>query len=181
MKRRKLALFLLLVLAASPSIAAAEGVVSKDQFTAAYEDADNAVTKNRITNSFLTLGATIGIPAGLNAHASFYLWRFVLRGSGMFFHKDLLGAQADAGFSFLNGPRLRHSVSFVGGYTKRNPLLTLNANAAETVRSASYIGATYDLFIDGFFLQTGLGYPLSGKLSSPLLIFQVGYLFYFPQ
>lgn len=157
---------------------------SKNVFEEAYSEADTAVGKNRLTNSFFALGATVGIPAGINAHASLYLWRFVLRGSGMFYNKDFLGVQADVGFSFLNGSRLRHSVSFVGGYTKRNPLFALGSNSTaltETIRSASFLGGAYELFLDGFFLQTGLGFNLSGELTNPLLIFQAGYLFYFPQ
>lgn len=156
-----------------------------DKFTEAYKAADEAVSRNRVTNSFFALGPTVGLPSGLNAHASLYLWRFVVRGSGMFYGTDFMGGQADLGFSFLNGSRVRHSLSFVGGYMRRMPLMALDSAFPDSrtgvVQSGTYLGGTYDLFMDGFFVQGGVGWGVSGELKNPVLLFQAGYLFYFPQ
>lgn len=174
----------MILLAFLPATIFAATETKKDQFTAAYADADEAVERNRVTNSFFALGATVGEPAGLNAHAAFYMWRFVIRGSGMFYGTNALGIQGDVGFSFLNGARVRHSVSFVAGYMRRNPLFALDPNFPDdktaSLQTGTYLGGAYELFMDGFFLQAGVGSSIAGELKNPVLIFQAGYLFYFP-
>ncbi|MBV6492386.1 MAG: hypothetical protein LDLANPLL_00379 [Turneriella sp.] len=150
---------------------------ASDKFTQAYQDADEAVERNRVTNSFFAIGPTVGLPAGLNAHASLYLWRFVVHGVGMFYSPDFMGAQGGVGFSFLNGARIRHSVSLVGGFMRRNPILSTSSMA--TIQDATYAGVAYEFFADGFFVQVGLAHGLSGNMANPILIFQTGYLFSF--
>ncbi|HMV79698.1 MAG TPA: hypothetical protein PL048_16400 [Leptospiraceae bacterium] len=44
--------------------------------------------------------------------------------------------------------------------------------------SQNYIGLTYDVYLDGFFLQLGAGYG-QGSYRNPQLLIQVGYLFDF--
>lgn len=163
---------------------AKEGEAKPDKFTDAYKEADEAVERNRVTNSFFALGATIGEPASLNAHAAFYMWRFIVRGSGMFYGPNAMGIQGDLGFSFLNGARVRHSVSFVAGYARRNPLFVgLDPNfpndKTAVLQTGTYLGVAYELFMDGFFVQAGVGNNMGGEMKSPILIFQAGYLFAF--
>ncbi|HRP68476.1 MAG TPA: hypothetical protein PLY93_03005 [Turneriella sp.] len=157
--------------------AAEASQVASDKFTQASQDAGEAVERNRVTNSFFAIGPTIGSPAGLNAHASLYLWRFVVHGSGMFYSPDFMGTQGGVGFSFLNGARIRHSVSFVGGFMRRNPVFVNSLGGV--VQDAAYAGGAYEFFADGFFLQVGLAHGLSGSMANPILIFQTGYLFSF--
>ena len=156
-----------------------------DKFAQAHQDAEEAINRNRLTNSFFAIGPTIGLPSGLNLNASLYLWRFVVRGSGMFYGSDFMGGQADVGFSLFNGARIRHSVSLVGGYMRRKPLFALDSalpdNKTGISQESTYIGGAYELFMDGFFLQVGVGRAMSDELKNPMLIFQAGYLFYFPQ
>lgn len=156
-----------------------------DKFAEAYANADEAIERNRLTNTFFAIGPTVGLPSGLNLNASLYLWRFVVRGSGMFYGSDFMGGQADFGFSLFNGARIRHSVSFVGGYMKRTPLFALDSafpdNKTGVSQATTYLGGAYELFMDGFFLQAGVGRAMSDELKNPMLIFQAGYLFYFPQ
>lgn len=155
-----------------------------DKFAQAYKDADEAVERNRLTNSFFAIGPTIGLPSGLNVNASLYLWRFIVRGSGMFYGTDFMGGQGDFGFSLFNGARIRHSLSFVGGYMRRKPLFALDSsfpdNKTGVSQVSTYVGGTYDLFMDGYFLQGGVGWALANEVKNPMLIFQAGYLFQFP-
>lgn len=156
-----------------------------DKFAEAYKAADEAIERNRLTNSFFAIGPTVGLPSGLNIHAQLHLWRFIFRGSGMFYGSDFMGYQGDFGFSLFNGVRVRHSLSFVGGYMKRTPLFALDSafpdNKTGVSQATGYFGGTYELFMDGFFLQAGVGKAMSDELKNPMLIFQAGYLFYFPQ
>lgn len=156
-----------------------------DKFAEAYKAADEAIERNRLTNSFFAIGPTVGLPSGLNLHAQLHLWRFIFRGSGMFYGSDFMGYQGDFGFSLFNGVRVRHSLSFVGGYMKRLPLFALDPafpdNKTGVSQATAYFGGAYELFMDGFFLQAGIGKAMSDELKNPMLIFQAGYLFYFPQ
>lgn len=177
--------FMICFISAGIFAQAKEGEAKTDKFSEAYKDSDEAIERNRDTNSFFAIGATVGQPASLNAHAAFYMWRLVVRGSGMYYGENALGIQGDIGFSFLMGPRVRHTLSFVGGYTRRNPLFILDPNFPD-VKTASlltgtYLGGAYELFMDGFFVQAGIGNNMGGEMKSPILIFQAGYLFYFPQ
>jgi hypothetical protein len=164
---------------------AKEGEAKTDKFAEAYKEADAAIERNLLTNSFFAIGPTVGLPSGLNVNAQLHLWRFILRGSGMFYGSDFMGFQGDVGFSLFNGVRVRHSVSFVGGYMKRVPLFALDSafpdNKTGVSQSSGYFGGTYDLFMDGFFLQIGGGKALSDEMKNPMLIFQAGYLFTFPR
>lgn len=158
--------------------------VKTDKFAQAYSDAEESINRNRLTNSFFAIGPTIGLPSGLNLNASLYLWRFVVRGSGMFYGSDFMGGQADVGFSVFNGARIRHSISFVGGYMRRKPLFALDSafpdNKTGVSQESTYLGGAYELFMDGFFLQVGVGRALGDEVKNPMLIFQAGYLFAFP-
>ena len=162
-----------------------EAEAKTDKFAEAYKNADEAIERNLLTNSFFAIGPTVGLPSGLNVNAQLHLWRFILRGSGMFYGSDFMGFQGDVGFSLFNGDRIRHSVSFVGGYMKRVPLFALDSafpdDKTGVSQSSAYFGGSYDLFMDGFFLQIGGGKALSGELKNPMLIFQAGYLFTFPR
>jgi len=179
-KKSVIILFLLTAHVGAQTVATPE---KKDQFSSAQEDAKDAVEKNRETNSFIAIGPTIGGPAGLNANLSFYLWRLILRGSAGFYGTAWYGFQGDVGFSFLNAARIRHSVSFVGGLSRHKPLLALDASNPDArtgvQREQPFFGATYDLYMSGFFLQIGASWG-TGNLNNPGLIFQSGYLFSFP-
>ncbi len=156
-----------------------------DKFAQAYKDADEAIDRNLLTNSFFAIGPTVGLPSGLNVHAQLHLWRFILRGSGMFYGSNFMGFQGDVGFSLFNGDRIRHSLSFVGGYMKRNPLFALDPALPDdktgVSQASGYIGGAYELFMDGFFFQGGVGRAMSDEMKNPVLIFQAGYLFTFPR
>ncbi len=182
-------LFFLLGLNAAYAQDAATGTAGpatdkSDKFAEAYAAADDAINRNRLTNSFFAIGPTVGLPSGLNLNASLYLWRFIVRGSGMFYGSDFMGGQADFGFSMFNGTRIRHSVSFVGGYMRRTPLFALDSafpdNKTGVSQSGTYLGGAYELFMAGFFLQGGVGRALGDEVKNPVLIFQAGYLFQFP-
>jgi len=185
MKRLTLALSSLAIVAATllgnRSLSAAETTATTDQFAEAYKAADEAVERDRFTRSFVAVGPTIGLPSGLNLNASFYFWRLVFRGAGMFYNSDFYGVQGDIGFSFLNGSRFRHSLSFIMGNMRRKPMLVLDANfpdnRAGVVQQDTYMGISYDLFVDGVFFQGGIASALHGGLANPVLIFQAGYLF----
>lgn len=193
MKRLRLVVFFLLVVASTAlgnrpvsaiearSLGAVETTDTKDQFAEAYKAADEAVERKRIPNHIFAVGATVGTPSGIDLNASFYWWRLVFRGAGMYYNPDFYGVQADIGFSFLHGSRFRHSISFVMGNMRRKPMLVLDANFPDSrtgvVQQDTYMGISYDIFVDGVFFQGGIASALNGGFANPVLLFQAGYLF----
>lgn len=160
----------------APLVAAAADERPAKEIDAASYDAEKAITRNLETHTFLGLGPTIGAPAGLNANLTFYSWRLMLSAAGMFYGTNWYGAQGDLGFVLFSGPRLRHTLAFSAGLWRYAPLLTNDAGA--TVASyfdTKYVGGSYTLFNDGFFLQLGAGAGF-GDNKNPVLIFQAGYL-----
>ncbi len=125
--------------------------------------------------SFFIIGSTIGTPGGISLNTGFFGKYFYLKVSGGYWKKDWYGYQVDAGYFFSRTSKLLQGISLVtGGFDVIN---LDNSGNSRTFLQQNYIGAAYDAYYAGFFLQAGLGFGLHPYPPNPQLLFQVGYLF----
>ncbi len=127
------------------------------------------------SKSFFFIGSTIGTPSGISLNTGFFAKHFYLKVSGGYWEKDWYGYQADAGYLFSWTGKLLQGISVVAGSFE---VISLDnsGNAGSSVQQ-NYIGAAYDAYYAGFFLQAGLGFGLHPYPPNPQLLFQFGYLF----
>ena len=126
---------------------------------------------------FLAIGAGIGTPSGITFLAAGYLAPIALRVSGGYWGEHWNGVQGDIGILFNSSSSFAHGISVIGGVFRTNPI-TVSADGAqeEVSKMVQYIGAAYDVYLSGFFLQIGLAHG-QGDYPNPQLMMQFGYLF----
>jgi len=128
---------------------------------------------------FLAVGAGVGTPAGISFTAGGYLAPLFLGVSGGYWGTRWNGFQGDIGVLFNSSPGFAHGISVVGGVFRANPVIANAGGAAkETDRIVHYVGAAYDAYLSGFYLQIGLAHG-RGDYPNPQLLMQFGYLFAF--
>ncbi len=130
---------------------------------------------NKVGNkSFFFVGSTIGTPGGISVNTGFFAKHFSLKLSGGYWGKDWYGYQVDAGYLFIRTGELLEGISAIaGGFDAIN--LKISGNDRSFLQQ-DYIGAAYDAYYAGFFLQAGLGIGLHPYPPNPQLLFQFGYL-----
>ena len=142
-------------------------------------DSDTGVTVQSDEGAFAALGLGIGTPGGINFIGSVYSSPFGLRISGGDWGRNWRGIQADLSVTLGRGASLAQGLSIVVGAFRVAPMLqNSQGEEGQTVKKMTYGGLTYDLYLAGFFLQTGLGLG-RGDYPDPQLLFQAGYLFRF--
>lgn len=158
-----------------------------------YSEKEHTIYDNEKKDRFFTLGGTIGSPAGANINLGYYFDNYSIRLSGMYYQKYSNGAQLDLGYIFhrTNSPgfSIKQGVSLVGGIFQMNPLknkfgigqlpfdrklLELAYNGPDNLvnwnYTHNYFGLTYDLYLEGFFMQIGVAAG-RGSLKKPFNCF----------
>lgn len=124
------------------------------------------------SEGILALGAIIGTPSGVSFMGGYYSKIFALRLSGGSWGREWNGFQGDVSYNLTRSSSFSTNVSLIGGQY-RNTLK--DVSAGESVKRQRYWGLAYDVYLSGFFLQTGVGFG-SGDYPSPQFLFQCGYL-----
>jgi len=125
------------------------------------------------------LGAGFGTPGGITGIGGVFIAPLAVRVSGGYWGKQWNGFQGDIGVLLNSSPLFAHGISLVGGVFRVNPLIPDNAGVPrEQSKMVHYVGAAYDAYLGGFFLQIGLAHG-RGDYPDPQLLVQCAYLFTF--
>ena len=129
--------------------------------------------------TWVALGGGFGTPAGVTAIGGVYVAPFAVRVSGGYWKTRWNGFQGDIGVLLNSSPEFAHGISIVGGVFRVNPLIPDNAGVSrETSKMVHYVGAAYDAYLGGLFIQIGLAHG-RGDYPDPQLLVQCAYLFTF--
>lgn len=132
-------------------------------------------SQNSSTSGSFVLGATLGAPSGISVLGGFYFTDFGMRISGGSWGKNWNGVQGDLSINFLRRSSFVMSISVLAGQFQNKP--TDTQQGGQYVQQ-KYYGLAYDMYLAGFFLQTGLATG-PGEYSNPEFTFQFGYLWEF--
>ncbi len=139
--------------------------------------ADTAGMEDSPGAGCVAIGAGIGSPAGISFTAGGYFTPVSLRVSGGYWGVRWNGFQGDIGFLFNSSPSFAHGLSVIAGVFRANPVLADAAGGTrEADRSVHYVGAAYDAWLSGFYLQVGIARG-RGDYPNPQLVMQFGYMF----
>jgi hypothetical protein len=124
---------------------------------------------------FFMLGLGIGSPNGAALVAGYDFGPVAIRLSGGGWTRGWYGAEGDLAIRFNRGSSFAHGMSIIGGRFGTNPV---NELGVKNLKTQSFLGVTYDVYLSGFFLQAGLDFG-RGDYPSPDAVYQFGYLFEF--
>lgn len=125
------------------------------------------------------LGAAVGTPAGVSFVGGYFFNQLALRISGGSWGEYQYGIQGDCSVILNRGSLFSHGIALFAG---RFSMDTFNGTTASNIiRTQNYIGAGYDVFLAGFYLEAGLGFGTSRfpEYRNPIPVYQAGYLFHF--
>jgi hypothetical protein len=141
-----------------------------------YQKQVNAYTLADSSSSgsegILAVGAVIGAPTGISLMGGYYFKNFAVRLSGGSWGKEWNGFQGDLSYNLTRSLSFSTNVSLIGGQYGNT---LKDVSLGESVKRQRYWGLAYDVYLSGFFLQTGVGFG-SGDYPSPQFLFQCGYL-----
>ncbi len=149
-----------------------------------YED------KTIYYKDYSEFGVSFGTPAGLNLNFVHWFSPYGLGFSGMYFG-SMYGFQGNFKYKLSDNKDRSHSLSLIAGnwyisYKKSDPFMEYEE---DNLSDWKYIGASYNLNYEGFWLEVGLTISniriepkdedlnLDGTL--PQLVFQIGYVYRF--
>ena len=119
-------------------------------------------------NIYPIFGATLFLPGGLNILGGFQFGSFGIRAGvgGIPTNEGGWGTQANILVNLYQDKSVETNLSLCGGYWKIG------------LKEFKYLGPCFDMNVDGFFVELGLGFG-SGDYKSPQVLFQLGYVYRF--
>jgi hypothetical protein len=145
--------------------------ISQSHQKQAYAN-DLADSSSSGSEGILAVGAVIGTPSGVSFMGGYYFKNFAVRLSGGSWGKEWNGFQGDLSYNLTRSSSFSTNVSLIGGQYGNT---LKDVSLGESVKRQRYWGLAYDVYLSGFFLQTGVGFG-SGDYPSPQFLFQCGYL-----